>query len=98
MIPLLLSDMHRKFYAVVVALVFVFPLVTFAQQVLTLEDIILRAKTNSPASKQAETRKENSYWQYRFYKTEYNPQLRLTGNIPTYYKRVNPILQDNGTI
>ncbi len=90
--------MNRKFSTVVVALVFVFPLVTFAQQVLTLEDIILRAKTNSPASKQAETRKENSYWQYRFYKTEYNPQLRLTGNIPTYYKRVNPILQDNGTI
>lgn len=90
--------MNRKFSAVVVALVFAFPLVTFAQQVLTLEDIILRAKTNSPASKQAETRKENSYWQYRFYKTEYNPQLRLTGNIPTYYKRVNPILQDNGTI
>ena len=89
--------MNRTLSGLVVAL-FLFPFSAIAQQVLTLEDIILRAKNNSPASKQAETRKENSYWQYRFYKTEFNPQLRLTGNIPTYYKRVNPILQDNGTI
>ena len=89
--------MNRTLSAFVVVL-FSFPFLTSAQQVFTLEDIILRAKNNSPASKQAETRKENSYWQYRFYKTEFNPQLRLTGNIPTYYKRVNPILQDNGTI
>lgn len=89
--------MNRTLSAFIVVLC-LFPFFSSAQQVLTLEDIILRAQTNSPASKQAETRKENSYWQYRFYKTEYNPQLRLTGNIPTYYKRVNPILQDNGTI
>jgi outer membrane protein TolC len=89
--------MNRTLSALVVTF-FLLSLAANAQQVLTLEDIILRAKNNSPASKQAETRKENSYWQYRFYKTEYNPQLRLTGNIPTYYKRVNPILQDNGTI
>ncbi len=69
-----------------------------AQQAFTLDDIIERAKRQSPASKQAETRKENSYWQYRYYKTEFNPQLRLTGNIPTYYKRVNPVLQPDGTI
>ncbi len=69
-----------------------------AQQAFTLQDIIERAKRQSPASKQAETRKENSYWQYRYYKTEFNPQLRLTGNIPTYYKRVNPVLQPDGTI
>lgn len=69
-----------------------------AQQAFTLQEIIERAKQQSPASKQAETRKENSYWQYRYYKTEFNPQLRLTGNIPTYYKRVNPVLQPDGTV
>ncbi len=89
--------MNRTLSGLVVAL-FLFPFSTIAQQVITLEDIILRAKNNSPASKQAETRKENSYWQYRFYKTEYNPQLRLTGNIPTYNKGVNSVLQDDGTI
>jgi outer membrane protein TolC len=69
-----------------------------AQQRYSLADIISRAKTHSTAAKQVETQKENRYWQYRYYKTEYNPQLRLTGNLPTYYKRVDPILQPDGTI
>lgn len=49
-----------------------------------LEDIIERARSQSPAAKQAETRKENRFWQYRYYKSNYNPQLRLNGNIPGY--------------
>jgi outer membrane protein TolC len=69
-----------------------------AQSRFSLEDIIARAKTHSTAAKQVETQKENRYWQYRYFKTEFNPQLRLTGNIPTYYKRVDPILQPDGTI
>jgi outer membrane protein TolC len=69
-----------------------------AQQNFSLNDIITRARTHSTAAKQVETQKENRYWQYRYYKTEYNPQLRLTGNLPTYYKRVDPILQPDGTI
>ncbi|WP_245558478.1 TolC family protein [Fulvivirga imtechensis] len=58
----------------------------YGQQVqqLTLEDIIERARAQSPSAKQAETRKENRYWQYRFYKSNYNPQLRLNGNLPGY--------------
>lgn len=51
---------------------------------LTLENIIERARAQSPSAKQAETRKENRYWQYRFYKSNYNPQLRLNGNLPGY--------------
>jgi outer membrane protein TolC len=69
-----------------------------AQQRFSLDDIIQRAKTHSPASREAETRKENRYWQYRYYKTEFNPQLRLTGNLPAYYKTVNPVTQQDGTI
>ncbi|MBL7858734.1 MAG: TolC family protein [Cyclobacteriaceae bacterium] len=69
----------------------------YAQNQLSLEDIIARSKGQSPASKQAETRKENRYWQYRFYKTNYNPQLRLEGSLPSYYKRVNQIPQNDGT-
>lgn len=80
-----------------VALVCVSSFVT-AQQTFSLDDIINRAKTHSTAAKQVETQRENRYWQYRYYKTEYNPQLRLTGNLPTYYKRVDPILQPDGTI
>jgi outer membrane protein TolC len=53
-----------------------------AQNNYSLDEIIARAKAESPMSKQAETRKENRYWQYRFYKSNYNPQLRLSGSAP----------------
>jgi outer membrane protein TolC len=66
------------------------------QQLFSIEDIISRAKSQSPASKQAETRKENRYWQYRFYKTNFNPQLRLTGQLP-YTKRVTQAPLADGT-
>lgn len=67
-----------------------------AQTTLTIEDLIARAKAQSPASKQAETRRENRYWQYRFYKSDYNPQLRLTGNIP-YNNEVSLTQQPDGS-
>ena len=54
-----------------------------------LQDVIELAKSQSPFSKQAETRKENRYWQYRFYKSNYNPQLRLSGSLPAYTKSVS---------
>lgn len=55
---------------------------TFSQNQFSLNDIIARAQSQSPLAKQAETRKENRYWQYKFYKSNYNPQLRLSGNGP----------------
>jgi outer membrane protein TolC len=67
-----------------------------AQEVMTIDDIIERAKAQSPASKQAETRKENRYWFYRYYRTNYNPQLRLSGRLP-YEKRVTQAPLQDGT-
>jgi hypothetical protein len=67
-----------------------------AQQFFSIEDIIARAKGQSPASKQAETRKENRYWAYRYYKTNFNPQLRLSGELP-YQKRVTQAPLADGT-
>ncbi|HYC86905.1 MAG TPA: TolC family protein [Chryseosolibacter sp.] len=63
----------------------------------TIEDIIARAKSQSPASRRAETLKENRYWNFRNYKASFNPQLRLDGTVPAYYKTVTPVLQDDGT-
>src|SRR5690606_16714380 len=68
-----------------------------AQQKFSLDDIIRRAKEQSPASKRAETRKENRFWAYRSFKTNYNPQLRLEGQLPVYYRSVNQIIQPDGT-
>jgi hypothetical protein len=64
----------------------------------TLEDVLTMAKSQSPFSKQAETRKENRFWQYRFYKSNYNPQLRLSGNIPAYNQDYVQNRLDDGTI
>jgi outer membrane protein TolC len=64
----------------------------------SLEEVIQLTKNQSPFSKQAETRKENRYWNYRFYKSNYNPQLRLSGNIPGYNQDYVENRQDDGTI
>lgn len=69
-----------------------------AQQTYSLEDVIQLAKNQSPFAKQAETRKENRYWQYRFYKTNYNPQLRLNGNIPGYNRDYFLNTTDSGKV
>ncbi|MEI9922128.1 MAG: TolC family protein [Bacteroidota bacterium] len=51
-----------------------------AQNVFSLDDVIHRAQTQSPAFKQAETRRENSYWMYQQYRTNYVPQIRANSN------------------
>ncbi len=63
-----------------------------------LSDVILLARGQSPSSKQAETRLENRYWQYRLYKSNYNPQLALRGNIPGYNRDFLSNRLDDGTI
>ncbi len=68
----------------------------FSQTTLSLDDIIVRSRAQSPSAKQAETRKENRYWSYRYYRTNYNPQLRLSGT-PYYEKAVKETSQDDGT-
>lgn len=73
--------------------------IAFAQKrQFTLEDVIERAINQSPAAKQAETRKENRYWQYRFYKSNYSPQLRLNGTLPDYNRDFFSNRIDDGTI
>ncbi len=43
-------------------------------------------------------RKEHRYWQYRLYKSNYNPQLALRGNIPGYNRDYLSNRLDDGTI
>ncbi len=68
------------------------------QNIFSIEEIISRAKEQSIFSRQAETRKETSYWQYRSFRTNYNPQLRLNGNLPTYTNYVAPVRQPDGSL
>lgn len=69
-----------------------------AQTKYTMNDVLEMAKGQSPFSKQAETRKENRYWQYKFYKSNYNPQLRLNGGLPDYNQDYFQNRLDDGTI
>ena len=65
---------------------------------LTLHDVVELAKGNSIASKQAVTTRETKYWQWRTFKSNYNPQLSLTGNLPGYSKTSLQVLQPDGSI
>ncbi|MFZ5972030.1 MAG: TolC family protein [Bacteroidota bacterium] len=71
-----------------------------AQNVFNMTDVIERAQSQSPAFKQAETRKENRYWQYRYFRTNYNPQLRMSSNNAgsLYNNSFTPVRQPDGSI
>jgi outer membrane protein TolC len=89
--------MNNKIVFVLVA-IFLQAQNSTGQNVLTLQDVIQRAQKQSPDSKRAETQKETSYWRYRSFKTGYNPQLVLNGNVPTYSQRYIAVTQPDGTI
>jgi outer membrane protein TolC len=65
---------------------------------LSLEQVVALAKANSIAAKQAITVKETKYWEWRTYKSNYQPQLALTGILPGFNKSYTQVLQPNGTI
>lgn len=64
----------------------------------TLKEMVQRAKDRSPAALEAQTRRENRYWQYRLFESNYKPQLRLNGTIPSYSRSFNRITQPDGSI
>ncbi len=63
----------------------------------TLSEIIEYAQNNSPEALKIETVKENKYWQWRTYKSNYKPQLVLNSNFPYQNKNI-PVLQNDGSI
>jgi len=71
-----------------------------AQEVrrLTLSETIELARQNSRRAKQAETSLQFGYWGYRVYKSDFNPTLNLSGNVPSWNRRVTSVTQPNGTI
>ncbi|MDN5200827.1 TolC family protein [Fulvivirgaceae bacterium BMA10] len=63
----------------------------------TLFDIVQLARNQSTAWLQAETRKENRFWQFKTYRSNFNPQLVLTGTLPDFQRRFASISQDDGS-
>jgi outer membrane protein TolC len=71
-----------------------------SQSVFTISEIIQRSQSQSPDFKVAETRLENRYWQYRNFRSNYNPQVRLiSNNVGSLYNNsYSPVLQPDGSI
>jgi outer membrane protein len=65
---------------------------------LSLPQLVEMAKSNSISAKQAITVKETKYWEWRTFKSNYQPQLALEGILPGYTKTYTQVQQPNGTI
>jgi outer membrane protein len=65
---------------------------------LSLLEVVSMAKARSIASKQAATVRETKYWQWRTYRSNYQPQLSLNGTLPGYSQTYLQVLQPDGTI
>jgi len=82
-------------------LILITSLTGYAQQDtvrLTLVQAIELARQNSIAAKQAIVVRETKFWEWRTYKSNYNPQLALSGILPGYSKSYQQVLQPNGTV
>ncbi|WP_339815311.1 TolC family protein [uncultured Imperialibacter sp.] len=90
--------MNRKLCVSISLLVFLCIQIKAQDYNFNLQEIIQRAKDQSPAAKQAETQRNNSYWQYRTFKSNYNPQVTLTGNAPGYSNQITGVQQPDGSV
>jgi len=69
----------------------------FSQKIFTLQEVIELAKQNSLGARQAENRKENRYWQYNRFLSNYRPQLLLEGQLPDFNRTISPITLPDGS-
>lgn len=65
---------------------------------LRLQEVIALAQEQSAVAKQAKTSRETSYWQWRSFKSDYKPQLRLEGVLPDFSRSITPVTQPDGTL
>lgn len=63
-----------------------------------LQQIIDQAKQQSPAAKNVENQRNNSYWYYRNFKTSFRPSLSLSGNLPNFRSTNSPVTQPDGSV
>lgn len=68
-----------------------------SQKVLTLSEVVQRAKEQSPSYFRASNQAENLYWNYRQFRANNLPQLRLSATLPNYSSAIERITLDDGT-
>ena len=63
-----------------------------------LFEIVGLALGRSPAALQAQTRRENRYWQWRAFRSDYMPRVYLSGTLPNFTRANEAVTQDDGTV
>jgi outer membrane protein TolC len=64
---------------------------------LALPDAIGMARQQSPAVRKALNQYRNRFWQFRFYRSNYLPQLSLQGTLPNFNRSIVPVTQEDGS-
>ena len=67
-------------------------------RVLSLTESVELAKTQSPQYRSATVLLENRQWQYKTFRSNYFPQLSLSGVLPEYNRTIEPRITDNGSL
>jgi outer membrane protein TolC len=65
---------------------------------LTLEQTIDRALSQSLMAQENEVARENAHWDWLLHKSNYRPQLVLTGELPNYTSSIEPVVQNDGNL
>jgi outer membrane protein len=65
---------------------------------LSLNQVVDMARARSISAKQASTIQKTKYWEYRTFRSNYQPQLALDGILPAYNKSFTEVMQPDGTI
>jgi outer membrane protein len=64
---------------------------------LTLENVIMMARQQSPDALAARHRYRGSYWQHRSFRAGYLPGLRLDATLPNLFRNISAITLPDGT-
>jgi len=75
---------------VIVMILFLLPGALYAQTY-SLEQVVDYAQNYSPEAMKNKTSKENKYWQWKTYKSNYKPQLVLNSTLPAYQNNNIPV-------
>jgi len=67
-------------------------------QISTLNQVIRFAQEKSPEALRIRTTRDNKYWQWEKYRSQYRPQMVLNFDIPYYQKQNIPVRQEDGSI
>ncbi|MEO0731675.1 MAG: TolC family protein [Bacteroidota bacterium] len=85
-----------KYHLFLSIFLLVLPLTAQRTYTLTLDEVIDLARSESPASKLAETRLNNNYWRYRSFQADFKPQIQLNATLPNLNRSIDPITLPDG--